>query len=190
MWKFFSPLKQNSKDTLSTPLQNKNIPKLLQFPTKVPKLWNATYWDWWMTLDFSSRYSDSLAERSKVSTCSNHLWHLKSRESSVAAKMPCRKVSSPPVTLPLVVKVISRYLPKRLELLLMTVLALPNASTRGFTCRIRSSRLLLGACKPKQGYTYITQGWWLSKGLNFRAAENLWTEGVEKLYNHLPCLEE
>lgn len=49
-----------------------------------------------------------------------------------------------PMTAPVGVNFISRYLPKRLELSLIAVQAFPKASTRGFTCKIfsRSVRLL------------------------------------------------
>ena len=49
-----------------------------------------------------------------------------------------------PTTVPPLVNFISRYFPKRLELSLMAVVALPNASTRLLTSRIFScsSRLL------------------------------------------------
>lgn len=48
-----------------------------------------------------------------------------------------------PMTTPVGVNFISRYLPKRLELSLIAVQAFPKASTRGFTCKIfsRSVRL-------------------------------------------------
>jgi len=48
-----------------------------------------------------------------------------------------------PMTAPVGVNFISRYLPKRLELSFMAVQAFPKASTRGFTCKIfsRSVRL-------------------------------------------------
>lgn len=48
-----------------------------------------------------------------------------------------------PITAPVGVNFISRYLPKRLELSFIAVQAFPKASTRGFTCRIfsRSVRL-------------------------------------------------
>lgn len=49
---------------------------------------------------------------------------------------------SPPVSAPLEVKWSSRYFPKRLELSLITVWALPRASIRGFTYR-RETGLLL-----------------------------------------------
>ena len=62
------------------------------------------YAAWWMTLDFSSRYSEIFA----------------------------------PATVPPLVNFISRYLPKRLELSLMTVQAFPKASTRLLTSRIFS----------------------------------------------------
>ena len=53
--------------------------------------------------------------------------------------------SRAPETIPAVVNVTSRYFPKREELSLMPVLALPNASMMGFIIRIFSSRSRLGA---------------------------------------------
>ena len=44
----------------------------------------------------------------------------------------------PPATPPLEVKLISRYLPNRLELWFITVWALPNASSTGLICEMRS----------------------------------------------------
>lgn len=55
-----------------------------------------------------------------------------------------------PITAPVGVNFISRYFPKRLELSLMAVHALPNASTRGFTWRIFSRSVRLLALKYKQ----------------------------------------
>lgn len=70
--------------------------------------------------------------------------------------MICISVNSiPPTTIPLFVKNISRYFPNLLELSLITVLALPKASIRGFTCKIRSSRVLLAACKNRKCRTCI-----------------------------------
>ena len=53
--------------------------------------------------------------------------------------------SLPPVARPAAVNVISRYLPNLLELVLITVWAFPNASSSGFTCRIRSSNVRFDA---------------------------------------------
>lgn len=53
----------------------------------------------------------------------------------------------PPMALPLDENVISKYFPNRLEFLLITVCALPNASSSGSTRRICSSNLQFGACK-------------------------------------------
>lgn len=50
-----------------------------------------------------------------------------------------------PMTAPVGVNFISRYLPKRLELSLIAVQAFPKASTRGFTCKIFSRRVRLFA---------------------------------------------
>lgn len=54
-----------------------------------------------------------------------------------------------PMTAPVGVNFISRYFPKRLELSLIAVHALPNASTSGFTCRIFSRSVRLLACKQR-----------------------------------------
>ena len=42
----------------------------------------------------------------------------------------------PPVTLPTALKLMSIYFPNLLELLFITVMAFPNASINGLTCKI------------------------------------------------------
>lgn len=77
------------------------------------KVYFFTHGAWWMTLDFSSRYSE--------------IWA--------------------PMTVPPLVNLSSKYLPNLLELLLITVQAFPNASSRLFTSRIFSCSTLLLVCK-------------------------------------------
>lgn len=75
-----------------------------------------TYMAWWITRDFSRRYSEICA----------------------------------PTTAPEEVNFISKYFPNRLELSFMTVQALPKASTKLFTCKIFSCRVLLLAQRKCQ----------------------------------------
>lgn len=77
------------------------------FPEK--KYLKCTYRAWWITRDFSRRYSEICA----------------------------------PTTAPEEVNFISKYFPNRLELSFITVEALPKASTKLFTCKIFSCRVLL-----------------------------------------------
>lgn len=60
-----------------------------------------------------------------------------------------------PMTAPVGVNFISRYLPKRLELSFIAVQALPKASTRGLTCKIFSRRVLLFAYDRHQLHVIV-----------------------------------
>lgn len=57
-----------------------------------------------------------------------------------------------PITAPVGVNFISRYLPKRLELSLIAVQAFPKASTRGLTCKIFSRSVRLFAWQQQNNY--------------------------------------
>lgn len=63
-----------------------------------------------------------------------------------------------PMTAPVGVNFISRYLPKRLELSLIAVQAFPKASTRGFTCKIFSRRVRLFAWERQ--HVSFNELWW------------------------------
>lgn len=62
-----------------------------------------------------------------------------------------------PITAPVGVNFISRYLPKRLELSLIAVQAFPKASTRGLTCKIFSRSVRLFAWEQQNNY-FMTSG--------------------------------
>lgn len=78
------------------------------FPEK-KKYLIRTYRGWWITRDFSRRYSEICA----------------------------------PTIAPEEVNFISKYFPNRLELSFIIVEALPKDSTKLFTCKIFSCRVLL-----------------------------------------------
>jgi hypothetical protein len=68
----------------------------------------------------------------------------------------------------------SKNFPNREELELMPVLALPKASMMGFTCRIRSSRFLLGACDKM--YTFqLDEEYRIFLEFEIKIVENLYS---------------